>query len=139
MKNDLYTTVFLLLFAFLSPTLMMAQNAKYRGDAFLFEGDSQNLLPSSVPNLKSLYKFMRRNPSVRIELAGHTNGRHRESSLELALARAEVVRAYLMNKGIKYNRVEVKTYGGKHPLYKKPNNSQEEALNRRVEVKILQY
>ncbi|NJO02863.1 MAG: OmpA family protein [Bacteroidia bacterium] len=108
---------------------------------FLFEGESTRLLEESIPNLKKLRKLLKKHNRMIIELAGHTNGggincKRRE---ELSRQRAEVIKNYLVDHGIKSHRVQVKGYGSESPLYRRPKNEDEEKLNRRVEVRILSY
>jgi outer membrane protein OmpA-like peptidoglycan-associated protein len=93
-------------------------------------------LPESFPELDVVVSFLKENPGVSIELAGHTDNRgvHRDN-VELSQARVEKVKAYLVSKGISDNRISGKGYGGSHPI---ASNDQEETrkLNRRVEFVI---
>lgn len=108
---------------------------------FLFQGDTANLLEESAPNLKKLRKFMKKNKALMIELAGYTNGRShgRRRSEELSKERAQAIKNYLIDNNVKSSRIRIAGYGDKKMLYRHPKNSEEEKLNRRVEVVVLSY
>lgn len=106
---------------------------------FFFKGDKATLLEESKEDLEILRKMMKNNRCLRIELGGHTNGcgHGKESSEELSLQRAQTIKDYLVDNGIKAKKIKVKGYGCSDMLYKHPHGSKEEKMNRRVEVKIL--
>ncbi|MCC5945507.1 MAG: OmpA family protein [Bernardetiaceae bacterium] len=89
-----------------------------------------------------LLEFMKQNPTVRIELAGHTDRDPDPShpsydkianlQKELSQKRVAQVAKFLYDGGIESSRVIEKALGGSEPLY--PFNSEK---NRRVEMKIL--
>lgn len=104
-----------------------------------FEQSRANLLPESQPELQRLYALLIDNPAIEIELGGHTDSQGSASAnMELSRRRVEVVRDFLLEKGIDRRRILTKGYGETKPLY---DNSQEASRqrNRRVEVKILKY
>ena len=80
---------------------------------------------------------MRENPSVRIEVSGHTdNTGSPEYNLKLSLNRAKVVADYLIKNGMDPSRIVAKGYGEKQPVAQ--NDTEEgRALNRRTEFRIL--
>lgn len=97
---------------------------------------------SSTEGVETLLMFMKENPEVHIELAGHTEKnpdkdhpdykRLSKLYLELSQKRVETVAKYLINKGINASRIITKAYGGEKPLF---NYSTER--NRRVEMRII--
>lgn len=123
-----------------------------------FYNDAAIMLPESRYELNSLLEMMQESPTNRIRLHGHTNGNYhgrvitmgntknfftlegsKESSgsaKDLSRNRAEVIKSFLVENGIAADRVEVKAWGGKRPLYDKrgPNARR----NVRVEVEILE-
>ena len=102
-----------------------------------FERSKATLLEESFPELKRLLEFMIENPSVEIELGGHTDNQGiAKLNFELSKDRVEMVKEYLVQKGISQKRIETKAYGGTKPV---ASNLTEEtrALNRRVEITIL--
>lgn len=103
----------------------------------LFKQSTAVLLEESYPALDDMVEFLVANPKVRIELAGHTDNRgSAKLNLKLSQDRVNVVRKYLISKGIDDNRVTGKGYGGSRPIV---NNDSEESrkLNRRVEFVIV--
>jgi len=102
----------------------------------LFERSKPVLLTSSYDELDLVADFMKENPKVEILLSGHTDnqGRH-ELNMKLSRERVNVVKDYLVKKGIQENRITSKGFGGTKPI---ADNEAEEtrALNRRVEFTI---
>ncbi len=102
----------------------------------LFERSKPVLLQSSYDELDMVADFMKENPKVEILLSGHTDnqGRH-ELNMKLSRERVNVVKDYLVKKGISDNRITSKGLGGTKPI---ADNDAEEtrALNRRVEFTI---
>ncbi|WP_185716373.1 OmpA family protein [Larkinella knui] len=109
----------------------------YRLNNLLFKQSAYEIEPESYPELDSLVAIMTRNPTMEIELAGHTDNVG-DAKLNVALSqkRVDAVKSYLINKGIASSRIQTQAYGGSKPI---ADNSREETkrLNRRVEVKIL--
>jgi len=102
-----------------------------------FEFNSYKLHPSSSPELDKLVMWLRQNPSVNVQLAGHTDdvGSVRYN-LTLSQNRAKTVAAYLTSQGIPRDRITSAGYGKDKPLI---TETTEEArgINRRVEVKFV--
>ena len=105
----------------------------------LFERGKATLLQSSYQELDKLVKLMIDNPSLEIELGGHTDNRGDRNELyKLSSDRVEAVKVYLISKDISANRITGKGYGRSQPITK--NRTEEERkLNRRVEFKVLKY
>ncbi len=103
-----------------------------------FDFDKADLKPESTLELQKVVRFMKENPRVKIEIAGHTDDVGSEAyNLRLSQRRAEVVRDYLIRHGIAPERIVAKGYGESQPLV--PNTSEENrALNRRTELRILE-
>lgn len=102
----------------------------------LFEQGRTNLLSGSSSELDIIVGFLKANPSVKIELAGHTDNRGIPAqNVKLSQARVDKVRDYLIEHGISKNRITGKGYGGAMPI---ASNDSEETrqLNRRVEFTI---
>ncbi len=103
----------------------------------LFKQSSTELLPESKDELNVVVSFMKANPSVKIELAGHTDNRGaQQDNIKLSQARVQRVKDYLVQNGIKAKRIQGKGYGGAKPI---AGNESEESrkLNRRVEFTII--
>ena len=115
----------------------------YPGDFFVlqniqFEYNSSALTEDSQAGIQVLADFLKRNPELKVELAGHTDDVGGAAyNLKLSSERAEVVREALVAKGIDPSRMTAKGYGDTKPLY--PNDSDEHrALNRRTEMIIIE-
>ena len=104
----------------------------------LFEKASAVLLPESYPELNKLLIFMKNEPDVRIEIAGHTSSDGNDAyNLQLSQDRANAVAEYIIDRGVKESRIVAKGYGETKPV---ATNDTEEGrkLNRRVEFKIIE-
>ncbi len=102
-----------------------------------FETGSATLSPLSEYELDNIVAVMRENPSLQLEIRGHTdNTGEPESNMQLSQSRAEVVATYLSDAGIDENRFSARGYGQTLPI---DTNDTEEgrANNRRTELKIL--
>ena len=87
--------------------------------------------------MNQLVDFMNQNPTIKVEIAGHTDSDGADSfNQSLSEGRAQSAVTYLNNKGISTERLVAKGYGESQPLA--PNDSPEgKAKNRRVELKII--
>lgn len=104
----------------------------------LFQQGTPTLLSDSYKELDLVVDLMKANPSMRIELAGHTDNVGSPSlNLKLSNDRVTAVKKYLVDKGIDPKRVKGKGYGSTKPI--SPGNTEEaRKLNRRVEFVITQ-
>lgn len=103
----------------------------------LFVQSKPVLLEESYDELDMVADFMKQNPHVEIELAGHTDNRGRhDQNMKLSRERVYAVKDYLVKKGIEEKRITGKGYGGTKPI---ADNEAEEtrAMNRRVEFTIV--
>lgn len=102
----------------------------------LFKTGKTDLDERSYRILDQLMDFMNQNPTVKIELQGHTDADGSASSNQkLSEGRAQSAVNYLVTKGIDRSRMTAKGYGESTP--RATNDTDEgKALNRRVELKI---
>lgn len=103
-----------------------------------YDVDKATLRPESVAELERLYKLMQDNPTLKIEIGGHTDSDGSdEHNQTLSQNRSQSVVDFLVNKGVKRDRMVAKGYGEKTPVA--PNDTKEnKQLNRRTELKILE-
>jgi OmpA-OmpF porin, OOP family len=102
----------------------------------LFAQTKTELLQDSYDELDLVASFLKANPHVKIELAGHTDNRGvHEDNVRLSQQRVNTVKAYLVSRGIDSKRITGKGYGGTKPI---ASNDTEETrkMNRRVEFTI---
>lgn len=103
-----------------------------------FDFNKATIKPESKPALDDAAKMLKDNPSIKVEIQGHTDSvGSADYNLQLSDRRAQSVVNYLVqNYGIDVNRLTGKGYGKTMPIA--PNSTEEgRALNRRVEFKIL--
>lgn len=102
-----------------------------------FEKALATLLPESVPELDKILNFLINNPTVSIELSGHTSSEGKDDyNLQLSTDRANAIKQWLVYKGIDEKRIVAIGYGKTKPV--SDNNTEEgRKKNRRVELKII--
>ncbi len=111
---------------------------------FYFVGDQDILLQQSLPELPRLLRFMEINPNTRIEIAGHINQPNRPKvdtsswDFKLSVRRAKRIHDYLIQEGVSPERLEFRGYGNWQMAYPNAVSAEQQALNRRVEIKILE-
>lgn len=104
----------------------------------LFKLGLAELLPTSFATLNRLRQELLQNPGVKIELHGHTdNVGDRQMNQALSESRASAVRQYLIENGIKGDRIKTAGFGPDKPI---TDNSSEAARqkNRRVELVVIE-
>lgn len=97
-----------------------------------FEHNSTQLLASSYRPLEQIMEALRTNPEFNLEITGHTdNVGSQKANQWLSEKRAEAVATFLINNGIRKNRLTVSGKGESEPIAE--NDSEEgRFLNRRV-------
>lgn len=102
-----------------------------------YDTDSWDLLESSMPELEQLLEFLVVNPTVVIEIGGHTDSDgSEEHNQRLSERRAASVREYLMKRGIDGKRIFSHGYGETSPVADNLTPAGKR-LNRRTEITIL--
>jgi OmpA-OmpF porin, OOP family len=106
-------------------------------DKIYFDQSKYDLRPESREQLEKLYRTLRDNPGLKIEIAGHTdNVGDARLNQYLSENRARVIYAYLLRKNIASSRLRHQGYGSSKPVA--PNDSEDnKSLNRRVEFVVL--
>lgn len=110
----------------------------YKMENILFEYKSSELLDESFHELDKIADMMKQQSKSKFEITGHTdNVGSAPFNLELSQARMNTVVKYLVQKGIKSNRLVGKGKGETEPI---ADNETEEgrSQNRRVEFKVLE-
>jgi len=95
------------------------------------------LQPESIQELERLVRFMNNNPTIRIEISGHTDNVGSVAfNQRLSENRARSVYDFLIERGIRSDRLQFAGYGMARPIA--PNDTPEgRAQNRRTEIQIL--
>jgi outer membrane protein OmpA-like peptidoglycan-associated protein len=102
-----------------------------------FEVNSATFDNNSTVLLDRAYLLLKENPSLRVEIGGHTSSEGDPvRNLQLSLLRAEAVKQYIVKRGISDERIRTVGYGSDQPI---AGNSEESGRvkNRRIEFKIL--
>jgi outer membrane protein OmpA-like peptidoglycan-associated protein len=124
----------------LLPTLTadnLEKGEAVRMEKLLFQADSASIDQSSIPTLEELYQFLYDNPTIVVEIGGHTNSLPSDEYCDqLSAARAKATADFIIAKGIDAKRLIYKGYGKRQPI---ATNMTPEGRrrNQRVEVKIV--
>ncbi len=119
------------------PLSPIKANTKTTLNNIFFESGKWELLSESITELNKVVSFLKANPSVKIEIEGHTDdvGSDKDN-LQLSRQRAMAVYEYLVKQQVAKDRLLYKGYGKTQPLV--PNTSDENRQqNRRIEFRIL--
>ena len=104
-----------------------------------FEYNSYELTESSNDELESLAQLLFINPSLRIELAAHTDDQGSDQYNDrLSSLRGKAVQTWLIERGVDPSRMEAVGYGKRKPLVANDSEANR-AINRRVEIKVLDF
>jgi len=113
---------------------LAAQPPKPVSFTLYFETNSTQIMLASRPQLDALMVDAARRQAVEVQVTGHTDRVGSDADNDrLSQQRAEVVRAMLVQTGIKATFIRAVGRGEREPLVATPDE-QPEARNRRVEV-----
>ena len=100
----------------------------------LFNTNSSIINRSSHNELNRLANYLKQNEQLKIQIIGYTdNTGNTQNNINLSKDRAKSVYVYLINKGIKDERMKFNGFGSSKPLF--VNNTEDnKAKNRRVEI-----
>jgi OOP family OmpA-OmpF porin len=123
-----------------APEMAKALSATGKIDIYgiLFDVDKTELKPESRATLEEVAKLLKSDPTLRLEVAGHTDTTgSADHNMRLSVGRAAaVVNALVGAYGIDKARLQPQGYGGTKPVA--PNDSEQgRAKNRRVELRKL--
>ena len=106
-----------------------------------YDYDKWNIRSDASQSLDTLTDILKKNPTIKIELASHTDCRGTDTyNQTLSQKRAESVVQYLIAKGIEADRLTAKGYGESIPVEKcdcKTCTEEQHQRNRRTTFKIL--
>lgn len=102
-----------------------------------FDSGKATIKASSHTTLDGAAKVLSEYSALRVEISGHTDSTGSlESNMQLAQARSEAVKAYLVSKGVAADRIETRGAGPNEPVA--DNKTKEgRSKNRRIEFKLL--
>ncbi len=103
----------------------------------IFARSSDKISPSSYSELNELAIWLNENPSIIIQLEGHTDfAGNPDANMRLSEARVLAVQEYLIDQKVKKSRIFTKAFGGTQPITRE-TTEEAKALNRRVEVRVI--
>jgi len=101
-----------------------------------FQSNSDVLLPGAESILSDAAATLRKNPSINVEVAGHTDSDGAADYNEgLSARRATTVHDYLASNGVSVDRMTIRGYGESQPIADN-SSSAGKAQNRRVVLRI---
>ncbi len=119
----------------------LKKGGKYRLGNINFYGDAAILLPESYSSVESLYKLMKKNKKMVIQIEGHVNdpdGSSKPSVIQkLSDDRAGTVKNYLLKRGIEAGRISIIGLSNKKMLFPIPKDEVQASANRRVEINVI--
>lgn len=111
-------------------------NENYVLKNIYFDFGKFDLKETSYPELNKLLALLKKNPSWKIELSGHTdNIGNKPSNIILSENRAKAVQNFLISKGISANRISIQGFGSSLPIATNETDTGR-AKNRRVEFLV---
>lgn len=109
----------------------------FRLNNTFFPADSSYITKHAAKELSRLQQFLSKNPSIVIEIGGHTNGLPEHDYCDqLSMERAKNVAHYLIEKGVLSQQVTYKGYGKRQPIATNKTLTGRQR-NQRVEMKVL--
>lgn len=106
-------------------------------DNLYFYFGQVELKPESSKALDKVVEFVKKNPTVELEIAGHTDDEGDEDyNLMLSQGRAQAVVDYMVSVGIDATKLIARGYGETKPI-DTTNTKEGKARNRRVEFTII--
>ncbi len=130
-----------------SPTVAKTTNEVRAGSTMVLENiyydfNQYIIRPDAAVELDALGRLLQQNPSMEIELRSHTDSRGSSgSNMSLSEKRARQARQYLVNQGIRAERIKAIGMGETEPRNRCKDgvecSEEEYQYNRRTEVKVL--
>ncbi len=96
--------------------LVSAADQTTMSDRIMFEFDRSDLSPAAKAILDDKVTVFRNNPTLKIEITGHTDAMGTDAyNLALGVRRAEAAREYLIAKGVDGSRIMIDSKGESQP------------------------
>lgn len=102
-----------------------------------FDFNSSNLRPESYSILSNAAQVLLMNPEIRVEIQGHTdNIGSADANKKLSQQRAEMVKKFLISKGVSASRLSTVGYGSANPIADN-KTADGRMFNRRIEFRVI--
>jgi OOP family OmpA-OmpF porin len=112
---------------------------KFEGviQGILFDTGKSTIRKKSKPVLVKVVDLLKKYPQLRVEISGHTDNVGKdEDNVKLSQARADAVKAWLVEKGIEESRITTRGAGPNEPIADN-KTKKGRSKNRRIEFKVL--
>ena len=119
------------------PLQPIEPNAAITLKNIFFETNRYDIKPESEPELNEVVQLMKDNPTLRIQISGHTDNSGKPAdNRTLSENRAKAVTNYLITRGVAPGRLSAKGFGETQPV---ADNATPEgrARNRRTELTVV--
>lgn len=115
----------------------LEKDVKFEIKNIFFEYNRADLRSDSHDELDRLAEILKDKENIHVEIGGHTDQKGDVAyNAGLSLKRAGSVKTYLISQGVMDEQLIAKGYGESQPIYS-GTDDKKQALNRRVEFKIL--
>lgn len=105
----------------------------------LFEKNSFETKKKYLKKLNNLVAYLKKHKTAIVEIRGHSDLMgDAKSCMEISEQRAEVVKKYLMEKGISAKRIFLKPMGRTFPIWYEETEDWQGKENRRAEAMIIE-
>ncbi len=115
-------------------------NKTFTLENIYYDLNKYNIRSDAAVELDKLVQILKDNPSVKIELASHTDARATDAyNNTLSQQRAQSAVNYLISRGIDTERLTAKGYGESQLIVQNAKTEEEHQRNRRTEFTVLSY
>jgi peptidoglycan-associated lipoprotein len=115
-------------------------NKTFTLENIYYDLDKYNIRPDAAIELDKLVQILKDNPTIKIELASHTDARATDAyNNNLSQQRAQSAVNYLISRGIETDRLTAKGYGERQLIVQNAKTEEEHQRNRRTEFTVLSY
>ena len=102
-----------------------------------FQYNTNDFTEKGLEELERFSKALAVHPEARVRITGHTDSQgYDKYNMKLSEFRANIVKSYLMGKGVKDHQMKIQGMGGKHPI-ETNNTAWGRKMNRRVEIIVI--
>jgi len=130
--------------------IVLERGKKFILKNLIFYIGTDKILKESYSSLRSLVRFLKENPKVKIDINGHlccNAGKYQPDKSkiiplkgdDLSIKRAKLVYKYLVKNDIRKSRLSYYGYGFQSPIYYPEKNKSEMNKNKRVEIIITDF
>ncbi|WP_444544417.1 OmpA family protein [Salmonirosea aquatica] len=115
-------------------------NKTFTLENIYYDLDKYNIRSDAAVELDKLVQILKDNPTIKIELASHTDARATDAYNDrLSQQRAQSAVNYLISRGIDADRLTAKGYGERQLIVQNAKTEEEHQRNRRTEFTVLSY